>query len=587
METFSHINDIADIIRALEHREEVRDRMTSLINATDKIESIRTALLQQELEERAAHPRDYHIPEFIVLFTLLEQQYQIIKTEIYRLRGNARLVAEIRNKEAQREEEVVVSLLITNKGVSTADHVIVDMDTNDHDYSLVGPHSQRLQQVANNNTATVAFTIKPHSSAPRLKFKITYDDAEKRGKQEQFADVVLLQDKQRPYVEIPNPYTSGTPIRERKMFYGRTNDIDTLRTKLSSVTANKVVVLSGQRRMGKTSLVYQLSNELAKGSQVPVMIDLQGQTLQSMGHLLLGLAQRIKQEVQQRRGIALITPGKDEFIESPIDSFNTYLADTLSSLGNEKLVFLLDEFEILQEKINNGPLNQDVLHYLRSLMQHRDGLNFLLVGAPRIRHVTEPSWSVFFNIALHHMLDELKQSEAEALIKEPVRDFLEYDMLALDRMHQLSGDLPYFIHVLSEALITYCNTEHKSYVTINDINNVLDTVLEEQSGSIKWIWNQSTSPLERLLLSILAQDEGEEGRIFTHSDLYQEFERLGIPYEQEKVTAALQDLVREDIIEERLNGMQHRIPIGLVKEWLRKEKPPARVIRDEFPDSEI
>jgi hypothetical protein len=182
-------------------------------------------------------------------------------------------------------------------------------------------------------------------------------------------------------------------------------------------------------------------------------------------------------------------------------------------------------------------------------------------------------------------LRKLEAGEAAALITEPIKGFLEYDMLALERMHRLSGNLPYFIHVFSEILIAHCNRQHKSYVTVNDINTVLDTVLEEQAGSINWIW-QASSPLERFLLAVLAQDKGEDGRIFTLSDIYTEFDAQGVPYEQDKVTRALQDLVREDIIEEFGNGVRYRLPVGLVKEWLRKIKPPERVIRDEFPYDE-
>jgi hypothetical protein len=56
-----------------------------------------------------------------------------------------------------------------------------------------------------------------------------------------------------------------------------------------------------------------------------------------------------------------------------------------------------------------------------------------------------------------------------------------------------------------------------------------------------------------------------------------------MPYEQEKVSDALKDLVREDLIEELNNGKQFRLPIGLVKEWLSKMKPPERVLREDFP----
>ena len=396
-------------MRAFERREAVRDRVTSLLSATDKIEKIRSELQKEKNQhiektrgelQQAINPRAerYVLPEIAILLILVDQFSQIIKGEISRLRGNARLVAEIRNKEVQREEEVVVSLLINNTGVSAADYIKVRIQEVEQDFSVIGAKEHTLVQLPNNKADSVEFTIKPQSTTPRLKFHITYDDAEKRNKEDNFADVIVLQDRQRPYIEIPNPYTSGTPIRDRHMFYGRRNDIDTLREKLSSVTANKVVVLSGQRRMGKTSLVYQLANELTQGPQVPVIIDLQGQALQNMGQLFAGLALRVCDEMQRRKHITLDQPDREAFLSNPTESFDTFLAQTLQTLGNEKIVFLLDEFEVLQEKINKGPLNEDVLHYLRSLMQHRQGLNFLLVGAPRIRHVTEPLWSVFFNI---------------------------------------------------------------------------------------------------------------------------------------------------------------------------------------------
>ena len=586
MHIFDEFHEVADIMRAYERREAIGDRVTSLISATDKIEAIRGELQKEDNQRALAYPQGYRLPELVILSILVEQFYQIIKSEINRLRGHARLVAEIRNKEVQREEEVVVSLLITNKGISAADYIKVRIIEVEQDFSVIGTKEQTLVQLPNNRFASVEFTIKPQSASPRLKFLITYDDAEKRNKEEHFADVVVLRDRQHAYAEIPNPYTGGTPIRDRHMFYGRRNDIDTLCEKLSSVTANKVVVLSGQRRTGKTSLVYQLANALTEGPQVPVLIDLQGQALQTMGHLFVGFAVRVCDEVQKRRQITLELPEREAFLSNPTESFDTFLAKALQTLGNEKIVFLLDEFEVLQEKIDNGPLNQDVLRYLRSLMQHRQGLNFLLVSAPRIRHVTEPSWSVFFNIALHHRLSKLEPSEARSLIVEPISGFLEYDMLALERVHRLSGDLPYFIHVLSEILIGYCNKKSKPYVTVNDINNVVDIVLEEQSGCINWIWNQSSPGIERFLLSVLAQDKGEDGRIFTLSDIYTELDAQGVPYEQDKVTKALQNLVREDIIEEFQNGAQFRLPVGLVKEWLRKVKPPERVIRDEFPYDE-
>ena len=109
---------------------------------------------------------------------------------------------------------------------------------------------------------------------------------------------------------------------------------------------------------------------------------------------------------------------------------------------------------------------------------------------------------------------------------------------------------------------------------------VLEHILYEQAISIRWIWEQS-SPTERFLLSILAQEQGEEGRTFSLNDIRMMYDTEGVVYEQRKVMAALHKMVRDDFVEERRDGTQYRIPVGLLKEWLYKAKSPERVVREE------
>ncbi len=273
-------------------------------------------------------------------------------------------------------------------------------------------------------------------------------------------------------------------------------------------------------------------------------------------------------------------PEQQVFASDPTAAFDDYLTESLRVAEGRKIVFLLDEFERLEEQIKGGKLHEDILHYLRYLMQHRQGLNFLLVGAPRIRYMTEGYWGIFFNIALRHHLSRLKPQEAVDLITEPVKDYLEYDALALERMQNLTGNQPYLIHVLCEQLIIHCNRQKKSYVTITDVNTALEAVLDEQESSIRWVWDQSTSA-QKLILSILAQEKGGDGTALPLNDIRAEYRAVGVPFNEQAVREDLQRLVEEDIVEERAHGNQFRIPVGLTKEWLRKHKPPRRVAREE------
>jgi hypothetical protein len=331
--------------------------------------------------------------------------------------------------------------------------------------------------------------------------------------------------------------------------------------------------------MGKTSLIYQLTNELATEAYVPVFIDLQKLALQdTVGQLLESFARHIADQVQSCKHRLITRPVYEQFLSNPAGAFDEYLAAFRDELPDQRLILLIDEFDGISRYTRHE--DEGILYYLRNLMQHYPGLNVLLAGAPHMPYM-EGYQAILFNIAQEHRLGKLKPEEARLLITDPVRQDLEYDSLAVERMLNLTDGWPYFIHVMSEKLIQHCNTIRKSYVTIGEVNMALRLVLEEQESSMRWIWQDLSSPIERLVLSLLAQKRGAEGKIFALNDIQRDFDTYGVPYPRQAVIEALRKLKRADIVDEQFDGVQYSIPVGLIKAWLQKEKPPERVIREE------
>jgi hypothetical protein len=165
------------------------------------------------------------------------------------------------------------------------------------------------------------------------------------------------------------------------------------------------------------------------------------------------------------------------------------------------------------------------------------------------------------------------------LITVPVKE-LKYDSLAVEKIRQLTDDWPYLIHLLCGNLIRHCNKLQKTYVTINDVNITVDTVFDSGEDYFSWIWGIS-SPTEQFLLSILAQGKGGEERVFSLADIKQEYYQQGQEalYNRNDVLDVLRDLREKEIVEARQNETQFRVPVGLIKAWLRKTWPPERVIR--------
>ena len=110
------------------------------------------------------------------------------------------------------------------------------------------------------------------------------------------AGVVIQQERQRrrriEAIRLRyNPYQVGEPIRNPDSFFGRKNEIQQI---LDGIAKNSFIV-HGERRIGKTSLLYQLEHHLSVTLRenpthvfIPVLTTLQGVAEQEFFGMLMG-----------------------------------------------------------------------------------------------------------------------------------------------------------------------------------------------------------------------------------------------------------------------------------------------------------
>jgi outer membrane protein assembly factor BamB/HEAT repeat protein len=583
IQIFDSFLEVVEILKVYQRRQALGDRASSLLNAHDCLEDIRKDLDAERIRRSRQKAYSVQLPEDLILDFAQQRWSEIVGRELQQLRGKAILNFELPEQTASIGEQLTILLVITNTGRCPADNVCITLEASDQ-FTIMGSNQRELAEISTSRASTVDFVIYPQADPLQLEFTIVYDDAERREKKKTFRDRLPLHEFHgQSFTEIPNPYTTGTPVRTTEMFYGRGDDLEFLREKLTNTANNTVVMLTGQRRAGKTSLIYQLTNERQLLSpHCAVLIDLQTLALNSnVGRLLAGIATTIYDELK-KHGINVARPNGSLFDKDATSAFNQFLRQVLNALSGCKLILLFDEFEVLQEKIREGHLNADFLQYLRGLMQHSEGINFLLAGAPRIRHLTEGYWSTFFNLASHHPLSKLKPTDAERLIEEPVERYLQYDHFAIERIRQLTGDQPYLIHIMCDTLIRDRNKKQKNYVNINDVNLAVEQILDRGENQFAWIWNElARLPEAHFILSVLAQEQSDEGRVFSFGDVKEAYMRQGLYFEQERVLRCMQHLVREEFVEESENATQFRIPVGLIRGWLQKAWPPEKVVRIE------
>jgi outer membrane protein assembly factor BamB len=582
---FEKLSSISRTLKIYLWRDSVQDRLSSLLETIAAIEKMGVQLEQYYSMSILGEPAS-NLPDHYLFTLLLKKWHGTVLEQLNKLRGRAELKAELQTKYTRNEDQVGIWFTVSNVGSSSATSVQLTLLHSDQ-FDVVETKSFKIEAILPREEKTLEFIIKPHAITIDLILEIVYDDVAGVTKMMQVGDRLELKESRKEFHRIPNPYSTGTPSRDDKMFYGREADMDFLKDNLTR-SAKTVIVLYGQRRSGKTTMLLQLINTFALEKHIPVLIDMQRLSYRiSINSFLYKVALSITQALR-KKGISICQPELVDFAVEPTLAFDTFLDGVEAQLSGQKLILMIDEFEILEEQVHKGKLQAEIFEYLRDILQHRPSINFLFSGTHKITEYTKWYRSVFFNIARHHRLSKLNPLGAEDLIQKPVEGFLEYEPFAVKKIHQLTAYQPYLIHLLCRAIIDYCNEKRKVYVTINDINIVLREVMLTGQFHFDWLWDQ-IKPEDRIALSVLAEGEKTDERWLSLAELEDIYRSNGIPFTREYLRASLKTLIEADFIESGTNNGREstfdsshfRIPVGLTREWLLKERP-LEIVRKEL-----
>jgi hypothetical protein len=208
-------------------------------------------------------------------------------------------------------------------------------------------------------------------------------------------------------------------------------------------------------------------------------------------------------------------------------------------------------------------------------MQHSNRLDFIFAGAHRLEEMSGEYWSILLNIAIYVKVAFLDLESARRLVTEPVAGYLEYDELALEKILRAVAQHPHFTQLLCHNLVIYCNEHEIRYVTVHEVNAVIDQVVETGGIHMDYLWRES-SPDERMLLAALNTVLQREG-VATFASLRSFLAQYKIEID---VSATLQSLVACDIIARE--GNSYRFTVDLFHYWVDHHKTIERALQEVF-----
>ncbi len=493
-------------------------------------------------------------------------------------RGDIEVILE--STKAMKRESTTVRFKLRNRGNDPVENIVVSILPSE-DFTIERPSKRNLKVLNPDDSHIVEFSIRvKHKISPlilvldgtfsvKVVSSITYVDAEKEEKTLCFADTITFYPRKEVhhFAKAENPYIPGIPLKTPEMFYGRDTLLTDIENSLMPKSRTHVLILYGQRRTGKTSILYQLHRRLGDDF-VPVILDLQG-IPSGTETFFYWMALEIWRELS-RRNINLPAPEDTKFQRGPEFYFrDVFLQKVRQILGHRKLVLMMDEFETIDDKIRRGKIDKDVLPFMRNLMQHSDNIDFIFSGTHRLEEMNSDYWSTLFNIGLYYKISFLELDEARALICEPVRLDIEYDTLAVEKILELTAGHPYFVQLICYHLIDRQLKEKRNQITIEDVNEILNTVLDAGDPYFESIWSGMTRAEQVILLGLT--DIMSSQSISTIFDILSYLQQYHFKITRHNVEELLEGFLRNEIIEKKTPD-HYQFKVDLIRLWCEKNK---------------
>ncbi len=387
--------------------------------------------------------------------------------------------------------------------------------------------------------------------------------------EEQQPDIASLENKL-----YTNPYVPGAPISVSAvaLFKGRRDVIERINIALRS-GGKPTILIYGPRRMGKSSLLAHLPNDLLPPEYISIYFDAQGAS-QNEQSFFFGLATNIHAVMQDRSRRDIPTPLIKDYTQVPFTVFEDWLRRYISPLiQNQKLFVTIDEFEKIGEAIRQteqidheirmnlrdpetrpkNAMTRAMLDHLRNIIQHKDEIVLLFSGVQTLEALAPNAANYFLQVESIE-LSYLDEAAAKELVLEPVPvDFgrvPKYENDALEEILHLSNRQPFLIQAMCSALVDIANEHELESITLAQVNKVSNLVQKKFAFYFEEIWDSVDVPGQQFLVEIVRNngqiDNGEHKSV------------------------VVENLIRRHILRQTDTGYAFEIP--LIRVWIAAEK---------------
>ncbi len=283
-----------------------------------------------------------------------------------------------------------------------------------------------------------------------------------------------------------NPYTPKH-VKDRNMFFGRGTELDSVVASIKSGTS--FIVVSGEKRIGKTSLMYHLAEYVLpqddSANVVPVLMDMLEVVPVTPEGFVEGLIEAAQPIInrdlkrESRRKLKQIQESVSAPDGDPLRALVDWVKLAERGMRGKRLFFMVDEFTAVAEAYEGGFVDDNFFQ--------------------RLHHIVDRGEVAFLFCIHNHVLDDLTEKlgdmnlrattipvtvmddvDARALARIPLERFYRYEDGVEDAILHLTNRHPFFIHILCSELFSLMASKSDDCITRAYLEEAVGKIM--QSG---------------------------------------------------------------------------------------------------------
>ena len=267
-----------------------------------------------------------------------------------------------------------------------------------------------------------------------------------------------------------NPYISGEPVRQPAMFFGR----DELLHRIFNALHQNSIMIHGERRMGKTTLLYQLAEQLRQADDpewafIPVYMDLEGTSQVRFFHALIETIWGSLQAytLHNPPGLRFIESWPEDYTDREFTADLRLILDSVKAAvvpRKVRVILLLDEMDVV------STYDTMVQQQLRRIFMSPLAANLgAVVAGIQINKTWDRLESPWYNMFNEMPLELFNAEQARQLLVEPVHGIYEWDPEAIEFVIQQSEGYPHRLQQYALEAVNQMSAAGRQQITLDDV----------------------------------------------------------------------------------------------------------------------